>query len=386
MGPLDGMRILELAGMGPVPFCGMLLADFGAEVIRVDRPESVGRDQPWELRGRNKRSIALDLKSGPGRRALFDLIAGADALIEGYRPGGVERLGVGPADAWARNPRLVYGRATGWGQSGPMADRAGHDINYIALTGALDMIGPPGGAPVPPLNLVGDYGGGAMFLAAGVLAALLEAGRTGKGQVVDAAMVDGVNLLLSVFYGFLAQGALQAGRGQNLLDGGAPWYATYLTADGKYMAVGALEDRFFAELLEGLELSPHDVPDRNRRENWPAIRALMARRFLERTRDDWSAVFAARDACVSPVLSLAEAMREPHNMARGSTMEVAGIDHPCPAPRFPAHPRLRTSPPAAAGADTRAVLRDLGWAEGEIADAFAAGAVAEVPRTAVEHE
>lgn len=376
MGPLTGLKIIELAGMGPTPFCGMVLADLGAEVIRIDRPTAIGQDEAWDLRGRNKRSIALNLKSETGRKAFFDLCAGAGALIEGYRPRVAERLGIGPADCWKVNPALVYGRATGWGQDGPMAQLAGHDINYIALTGALDMIGPAGGAPVPPLNLVGDYGGGAMFLTVGLLAALHEAARTGKGQVVDAAMVDGVNALLAVFYGFLAEGSLRFERGQNRLDGGSPWYATYLTADGRYMAVGALEPQFYDLLLSGLGFDAKDVPDRDDRANWPRLRAMFAARFLQRSRDEWSAVFSDLDACVSPVLNLREAMEYHHNVARGSALTVAGIPHPRPAPRFPSHGEQRIEPPVPAGRDTRAVLCELGWSEAEIAACLDAGAAA----------
>lgn len=377
MGPLSGVKIIELAGMGPGPFCGMVLADLGAEVIRVDRPVAVGRDAAWELRGRNKRSIALNLKSEQGLRALFGLIEQSDALIEGYRPGVAERLGIGPEPCLAANPKLVYGRATGWGQSGPMAMCAGHDINYIALSGALDMIGPAGGGPVPPLNLLGDYAGGAMFLAVGLLSAMNEAARTGKGQVVDAAMIDGVSTLLMVFYGFQASGELYAERGQNRLDGGAPWYDSYLTLDGKYMAVGAIEDRFYAEMLDGLGLSSGDIPDRSDRANWSALRVLFAQRFLLGTRDHWEQIFAGTDACVSPVLTLEEAKFSPHNVARGSVVTVGGIAQPCPAPRFSAHPNLHVTPPVLTGRDTCAILAELGWSKADIDTALSHGFAAQ---------
>lgn len=370
MGPLQDMTIIELAGMGPTPFCGMVLADLGARVIRVDRPGTVGRDAAWDLRGRNKQSIALDLKSAEGRDAFFDLIAIADGLIEGFRPGVTERLGIGPEACQSRNAALVYGRATGWGQTGPLALSAGHDINYIALTGALAMIGPKEGAPVPPLNLVGDYGGGAMFLALGLIAAIHQARRTGQGQIVDAAMTDGVNMLLTVFHGFLAAGELSPHRGDNRLDGGLPWYTTYLTADGAYMAVGALEDPFYAAFIAGLGYSAGALPDRGDRANWPALHQAFAARFLQRTATEWDMVFAGTDACVTRVLALNEAVAHPQNVARAATLEVAGIRHPRPAPRFSSVPDPQLTAPVAAGADTRTILTELGWNDGRISAAL----------------
>lgn len=362
--------------MGPTPFAGMVLADMGAEVIRIDRPDSLGRDEAWELRGRNKRSVALNLKDKEGLAAFFDLVASADALIEGYRPGVTERLGLGPQDCAAVNPKLVYARATGWGQDGPLAQQAGHDINYIALTGALHMIGQADGPPVPPLNLVGDYGGGAMFLVTGILAAMLEASRSGRGQVVDAAMVDGTNMLLAVYYGFMAAGQLSEKRGSNRLDGGLPWYDSYLTQDGHYMAVGALEDKFYAALLQGLGLSD-SAPDRRDAQNWPALRAAFATAFLGKTRAQWAAIFDPTDACVTPVWTLREAQSAPHNLARQAAIDVAGIPHPRPAPRFPAHPAPTLTPPVSSGADTAALLRQMGWSPERIATALSRGAVAQ---------
>lgn len=378
MGPLSGLKIIEIAGMGPAPFCGMVLADLGAEVLRIDRIETVGRDPAWDLRGRNKRSIALDLKCEAGLRALMALVVGADALIEGFRPGVAERLGIGPETCVAANPRLVYGRATGWGQTGPRAPTAGHDINYIGLTGVLDMIGPKDGPPVPPLNLIGDYAGGAMFLALGVLAAIHEAKTTGKGQVIDGAMIDGVNSLLAVYHGFLADGRLHPRRGENLLDGGTPWYATYPCADGKHVAVGALEDKFYAAFVRGLGFELGELPDRGERANRDGLRALFAAKFLQRGRDDWAAHFADTDACVTPVLSLAEAPADAQHRHRGSIVEIKGIGHPRPAPRFSDHPAPPVSPPVAAGQDTCAVLAELGWSDADIASALASGAAAAI--------
>jgi alpha-methylacyl-CoA racemase len=358
MGPLSSLRVIEIAAMGPVPFCGMVLGDLGADVIRVDRPGEAA-DGPCDLRGRNKRSVTLDLKSPAGRDALLRLVATADILLEGFRPGVAERLRIGPDDCLAVQPRLAYGRATGWGQDGPLAQTAGHDINYIALTGALDMIGPAGGAPVPPLNLVGDYGGGAMFLALGVVAAALDARSTGRGQVVDAAMIDGVNALLTVFHGFHAAGRLSGRRGDNLLDGGAPWYATYETRDGRHMAVGAIEDRFYATMVGRLGLSPDDLPDRSDRAAWPQLRARFADTFRRRTRDEWIEIFGGSDACVSPVLSLEEARRHPQALARGTVEVVDGMLHPRPAPRFSLTPAAIARPPARPGQHTDEILSEI---------------------------
>lgn len=360
-GPLTGVRVVELAGIGPGPFAAMLLADLGADVVCVDRPTGpgLGVDPARDLTRRNKRSMIVDLKDPEGPARVLDLAARADILIEGYRPGVTERLGVGPEDCHARNPRLVYGRMTGWGQSGPLADRAGHDIAYIALTGTLGIIGDPDGPPAVPANLLGDYAGGSLYLVAGVLAALHHARSTGTGQVVDAAIVDGTAHLSTMIHGMLAAGAWQDRRGTNLLDGGCPCYGTYETADGRYMAVGALEPQFRAEFLRLLgigdqEAAPADASGRS------ALRERIAARFRERTRDAWTAVFEGTDACVAPVLSLREAPHHPHLAARGTFTAHRGATQPAPAPRFSATPtRIRTGP-ARPGDGADEVARDWG--------------------------
>ncbi|KEG38718.1 CaiB/BaiF CoA transferase family protein [Streptomyces althioticus] len=358
-GPLTGVRVVELAGIGPGPFAAMLLADLGADVVRVDRPggPGLGIDPARDVTNRNKRSVVVDLKTSDGVRHVLDLAARADILIEGYRPGVAERLGVGPQDCRARNPRLVYGRMTGWGQEGPLADRAGHDIGYIAVTGALGMTGEAGRPPVAPANLLGDYAGGSLYLVVGVLAALHHARATGTGQDVDAAIVDGTAHLTSMIHGMLAAGVWQDRRGANLLDGGCPYYGTYETADGGHMAVGALEPRFYAEFLRlldlpGLEGAHSDVT------RWPELRARVAERFASRTRDAWTAVFEGTDACVAPVLSLREAPHHPHLAARSTFTDHAGITQPAPAPRFSATPATVRTGPARPGADTEDVARD----------------------------
>lgn len=366
MGPLAGLRVLEMAGIGPGPFCGMLLADMGADVVRIDRAEGPP-GSPADVTGRGRRSVALDLKRPASIAAVLRLVAGADALIEGFRPGVMERLGLGPEVCHAKNPRLVYGRMTGWGQTGPLAPTAGHDINYIAISGALDAIGTKD-APVPPLNLVGDYGGGGMLLAMGLLAALLHAQRTGQGQVVDAAMSDGAALLMAPIYGMRAAGRWGAARGGNLLDGGAPFYGTYACACGGFLAVGPIEPQFFALFIERLGLDQADFAGRGDAANWPGLRTRIAAALLTRTRDEWAARFGGTDACVAPVLSMAEAPAHPHNAARGSFFERDGVPQPAPAPRFSATP---SEPGAAAprrGADTRAFLREAGFSQADIAE------------------
>jgi alpha-methylacyl-CoA racemase len=347
MGPLEGVRVVEIAGIGPGPFCAMLLADLGAEVLAVDRPAS---GQPgWPaLFGRGRRRVAVDLKHPDGPGVVLDLVAGADALVEGFRPGVAERLGIGPEACLDRNPRLVYGRVTGWGQEGPLAQAAGHDIDYIALAGALHPIGPPDGPPVPPLNLLGDFGGGGMLLALGVVAALLEAGRSGRGQVVDAAMVDGAALLTTQLHELLAAGLWTDRRGANLLDGAAPCYAVYETADGRHLAVGALEPQFWAELLKRVGLPADDLPAQLDRDGWPLLRERLAARFRTRTRDEWCALLDGTDACVAPVLSLLEAPAHPHHQARSTFVEIAGGTQPAPAPRFSRTPSADPLPPAPA--------------------------------------
>ncbi|MER7918831.1 MULTISPECIES: CaiB/BaiF CoA-transferase family protein [unclassified Streptomyces] len=358
-GPLGGVRVVELAGIGPGPFAAMLLADLGADVVRVDRPggPGLGVDPAHDITNRNKRSIVVDLKSPDGAARVLDLAERADILVEGYRPGVAERLGVGPADCHARNPRLVYGRMTGWGQDGPLAERAGHDVSYIAVTGALGMIGRPGEPPAVPANLLGDYAGGSLYLVVGVLAALHHARATGTGQVVDAAIVDGTAHLSAMIHAMLSAGAWQDRRGANLLDGGCPYYGTYETADGGYMAVGALEDKFSAEFLrllglDGLQDARTDLT------RWPELRAAVAARFRDRTREEWTARFADSDACVAPVLSLREAPHHPHLAARSTFTDHGGIIQPAPAPRFSATPTAVRTGPALPGADTETVARD----------------------------
>ena len=375
MGPLDGVRVIEIASLAPAPFGCMVLSDLGADVLRVERAENCGRPAPPDPLARGRRSIGINLKAAEGVGLLLRLVAGADVLVEGFRPGVAERLGFGPEVCAGRNPRLVYGRMTGWGQDGPLAPTAGHDIDYIAIAGALFPIGRAGERPVPPLNLVADFGGGGMLLALGILAALIERERSGFGQVVDAAMVDGSALLTSFLYGLRAAGAWRDERGVNLLDGGAPFYDTYETAGGGAVAVGALEAKFYAELLAGLGLAGEDLPGQHDRAGWPVLRARFAEVFASRTRDEWAEVFAGSDGCVAPVLSPAEAHRHPHNVARGTFAEVGGVVQPAPAPRFG---RTPAGPPEAApvpGADTDAVLAGLGCPPDEIAALRASGTV-----------
>ncbi|MFI6638269.1 CaiB/BaiF CoA transferase family protein [Streptomyces sp. NPDC050504] len=359
-GPLAGVRVVELAGIGPGPFAAMLLADLGADVVRVDRPggAGLGVDPAHDLTNRGKRSVVVDLKAPAGPGTVLDLVERADVLIEGYRPGVAERLGVGPEACLARNPKLVYGRMTGWGQEGPLARRAGHDIAYIAVTGTLGMIGRPDEPPTVPANLVGDYAGGSLYLVVGVLAALQHArGAGGTGQVVDAAIVDGAAHLATMIHGMVAAGGWQDRRGANLLDGGCPFYGTYETADGRHMAVGALEPQFYAEFVDLLGVRD-EVPDRGDLARWGELRATVAARFKTRTREEWTALFEGSDACVAPVLSLREAPEHPHLKARGTFVDHGGITQPAPAPRFSATPGAVHGPPAVPGADTAAVARD----------------------------
>ncbi|WP_229069928.1 CaiB/BaiF CoA-transferase family protein [Actinoplanes sp. DH11] len=349
-GPLHGTRVVELAGLAPGPFGCMMLADLGAEVVLVERPGGSGPlVPPAGPLQRNRRVVRLDLKSEAGLGDLLRLAAQADVLVEGFRPGVAERLGFGPARCAEINPRLVYGRMTGWGQDGPLAAAAGHDIDYLAVAGALEPLGRPGRPPHAPINLLADFAGGGMLLAVGVLAALLERERSGLGQVVDAAMVDGSALLTTFLHGMMAAGMWPGGRGENLLDGGAPFYDTYRASDGGHLAVGALEPQFYAALLRGLDLDAGTLPDQLDRSGWPELRRIFTERFATRTRDAWAAVFAGLDACVSPVLSPAEAPDHPHNRARGTFVEVNGLRQPAPAPRFG---RTPASTPAAAEATT----------------------------------
>ena len=377
MGPLHGLKVIELASIGPGPMCAMLLADLGADVVRVDRiePSGLGLAVPrkHDINGRNRRSVALDLKRPAGRDAVLQLITGADALIEGFRPGVAERLGLGPSDCHARNPGLVYGRMTGFGQSGPLADAAGHDLNYIALSGALHAIGPAGGKPVPPLNLVGDYGGGALYLAFGLMAALFERSRSGLGQVVDAAMVDGAGSLASIFYGLHASGAWGEPRGANLLDGGAPFYDTYETADGRWVSLGALEPKFFAEFSRLAGLDPRFQTCQYDRSEWPALRSEIGALFKSRTRDAWCALLEGSDACFAPVLDFDEAPRHAHARSRNAFVSIDGVAQPAPAPRFDRS--LADAPRRAPrrGENTREVLTEAGFDHARIDALLAAG-------------
>lgn len=378
MGPLTGFTIVEIGGIGPGPMCAMLLADLGATVLRVDRADAVGKPGNAEPRcnilHRGRKSLALDLKKPEGVATALRLIERADALIEGYRPGVMERLGLGPDVCLARNPRLVYGRMTGWGQDGPLAQAAGHDINYIALTGALHAIGPKE-RPVPPLNLVGDFGGGSLYLALGILSGLLETSRSGKGQVIDAAMVDGAASLLGIFYGWLASGYHTTEREANRLDGGWHNYGVYETKDGKFICVGSNEPQFYAKLLERLGLAGETLPDQQDRTQWPAMRARFAAIFKTKTRDAWCRHMEGADACFAPVLSLAEAPTHPHNAARKTFVEVEGVVQPAPAPRFSRTPGAIQRIAALPGEHSEEVLAEWGFATDEIAALLKSGAV-----------
>jgi alpha-methylacyl-CoA racemase len=363
-GPLQGVKIVELAGIGPGPYTCMLLADAGADVLRVDRasgrPVTPPSGSHWDLLNRSRRSVAVNLKRPDGVGLVLDLVSGADALVEGWRPGVAERLGLGPEPCLARNPRLVYGRMTGWGQDGPMAPTAGHDINYIALSGALWSVGRSHEAPVPPINLVGDFGGGGMLLAFGLVAALLEARTSGRGQVVDAAMVDGAASLMTMTFAFRQLGMWSEERGVNILDTGAHFYEVYETADGKWFSVGAIEPQFYAALLHVLELEDEELPKQQDRTQWPAMKERFASIFKSRTRDEWAELFAGTDACGAPVLSPWEAHLHPHNAARGTFVEVNGVVQPGPAPRFSRTQSAVERPPPVAGQDTDEALAAWG--------------------------
>jgi alpha-methylacyl-CoA racemase len=380
MGPLEGIKIIEFAGIGPGPFCCMLLSDMGAEVVRIDRVEPADLGTPTEPRfsllNRGRHSIALDLKQPQDVAVAKALVAKADALVEGYRPGVMERLGLGPDECLKANPRLVYGRMTGWGQEGPLAHAAGHDINYIALVGALHAIGQKNGPPVPPLNLVGDFGGGALYMAFGLVCGLLEARKSGKGQVVDAAMVDGAASLITSLFGGRAAGTWIDERGRNALNGGAHYYNPYETKDGKYISVASIEVRFYRELLERLGLKDEIETKQNDRAGWDAAKEKLTALFKTKTRDEWCAILEGTDVCFAPVLNLDEAMQHPHNKARGLFVEVAGIPQPGPAPRFSrTKPRVQ-GPPPRPGQHTQEVLARWGIAreEREVPVARAAGA------------
>jgi alpha-methylacyl-CoA racemase len=379
MGPLEGLKVVELSGQGPGPWCAMMLSDMGAEVLRVDRAEAttimdtdVAQPQFVNLRGR--RAVAIDLKRREGVEVLLRLIERADAFLEGFRPGVLERLGIAPEVCLKRNPRLVYGRMTGWGQEGPWSRTAGHDINYVALTGLLNAIG-PASEPVPPLNLVGDFGGGGLLLAFGVVCALLEAKASGEGQVVDAAMVDGVALLGGMFYGLAQVGAWNQQRASNTLDGGAHFYGTYQTADGKWISIGAIEPKFYAILLEAMGLASEDLPGQYEEAGWPANRARFAEVFRSRSQAEWSQLLQPLDACYAPILSFDEAYAHEHATARGSFIEVDGVHQPAPAPRFSRTPGEVSRGAAEPGEHTREALVDWGFDEAEIEPLRSIGAI-----------
>ena len=378
MGPLTGLKIIELQGIGPGPYCGMMLADMGAEITRIDRSSNVGADAGGrvDILARGRRSVAVDLKNPEGVETVLKLIAQADVLIEGFRPGVTERLGLGPEICHARNPRLIYGRMTGWGQTGTMAQAAGHDINYIALSGALHAIGEASGKPVPPLNLVGDFGGGGMFLAFGILAALYERERSGQGQVVDAAMTDGSAVLMNAIFGIMNSGQWQA-RGTNLLDSGAHFYNTYETRDGKFISVGSIEPQFYALLLEksGLGEKP-DLPRQMARDQWPDLKQTLGEIFRSKTRDEWDEIMLGTDICYAPVLDFQEAAQHPHNKARDTFVEVDGVVQAAPAPRFDRTPPEVPGAAAKPGEHTDEILKDAGMSAAEIAALRESGAIA----------
>jgi alpha-methylacyl-CoA racemase len=380
MGPLEGVRILEIAGIGPGPFAGMLLSDMGAEVLRIDRAQNVRgpapAEPPLDFLARNRRSVGVDLKQPDGVELVLRLAERADALIEGFRPGVMERLGLGPDVCLARNPRLVYGRMTGWGQEGPLAQAAGHDINYIALAGALDPIGRRGEPPVPPLNLVGDFGGGGMFLAFGVACALVERARSGRGQVVDAAMVDGAAVLMTMMHSFRAMGMWNDERGTNLLDTGAHFYDVFETKDGKFVSIGSIEPQFYAELLKLTGLEGSDLPRQMDRARWPEAKARLAEVFRGKTRDEWCRIMEGTDVCFAPVLSMREAYEHPHNVARGTFVDVAGRRQPGPAPRFSRTRPEIARPPCHPGQHTDEALADWGLPAAEISHLREAKAIA----------
>jgi alpha-methylacyl-CoA racemase len=378
-GPLDGVRLVELAGLGPAPFAGMMLADAGADIVRIDRYDKAAyppiTEPHVDLMNRGRRSVAVDLKNPVGVELVLRLIDGADGLMEGFRPGVAERLGLGPDVCLARNPKLAYGRMTGWGQDGPLADTAGHDIDYISIAGALDPIGRAGEAPVPPLNLVGDFGGGGMLLAFGMVSAILSARQTGKGQVIDAAMVDGAASLLTMTFTMRSAGIWHDARGTNMLDTGAHFYEVYETSDGRYFSVGAIEPQFYAELIRLLGLEDEELPHQMDREQWPAMKRRFAEVFATRSRDEWAGVFDGSDACAAPVLGVGEATEHPHNKVRGTFTEVAGVVQPAPSPRFLGTPGAIRRPPPNPGQHGDEALADWGLTTAEIEELRSAAAI-----------
>ena len=377
MGPLAGLRVVELQGIGPGPFCGMMLADMGAEIIRVDRSAAVGSGaRSADVLARGRKSIAVDLKNPQGAETVLKLVETADVLLEGFRPGVTERLGLGPDVCLARNPKLVYGRMTGWGQTGTMAHAAGHDINYISLSGVLHAIGEPGSRPTPPLNLVGDFGGGGMLLAFGIVAALYERGVSGKGQVIDAAMTDGSALLMNSIFGLMGQGVWNQNRGSNLLDGGAHFYGTYETKDGRYVSIGSIEPQFYALLLEktGLDQDP-ELAKQMSRDDWPKLREKLAAVLATKTRDEWDEVMLGTDICYAPILNFDEAVAHPHNQARNTFVASADIVQAAPAPRFSRTAPELPEPPVGPGEHSEEVLASIGLDAAAIAELKASGAV-----------
>jgi alpha-methylacyl-CoA racemase len=372
-GPLDGVRVIEFAGIGPGPFCGMLLSDLGADVVRIDR-KGAGRASKFDITSRGRRSVALDLKKPESTEACLKLFEAADAIIEGFRPGVMERLGLGPDVALKRNPKLVYGRMTGWGQFGPYAKAAGHDMNYIAISGALHAIGTKD-KPIPPLNLVGDFGGGALYLAFGLLAGVIQARATGTGQVVDCAMSDGAASLMAMFYGFAASGTWKDERRKNLLDGGAHFYDTYQCKDGKWVAIGSIEPQFYAELLAKTGVNPSEFEAQQDRDGWDGLRDKLATVFATKTRDEWDEIMGGSDVCLGPVLTLEEAPKHPHNRARQTFVEIDGVIQPAPAPRFSATPGAIQSPPRPIGGDNDGALGDWGFSAAEIETLKVVGAL-----------
>jgi alpha-methylacyl-CoA racemase len=379
MGPLRGVKIIEIAGIGPGPFCAMMLSDMGAEIIRVDRKEKSWIrglvESKYEVLNRGRRSIAIDLKKPGSVEAVLKLVEQADALFEGFRPGVMENFGLGPDECLKRNPKLVYGRMTGWGQEGPLANAAGHDINYIALTGALHSIGRQGNKPVPPLNLIGDFGGGGMLLAFGIACALYEAQKSGKGQVVDAAMVDGASALMAMFYGFRAAGLWTDERGYNFLDSGSHFYDTYETSDGKWISVGSIEPQFYALLLKHSGITDPDFQAQWDTPKWPEFKEKLETIFKSKTRDEWCEIMEGTDICFAPVLTIEEAIQHPHNVAREVYVEIDGVPQPAPAPRFSRTKPEIQSPPPERGGHTEQILTDWGFSRKEIDSLKAADAI-----------
>ena len=376
MGPLKGLKIIEMAGIGPGPFCGMVLADLGAEIIRVDRASAIGTGSKQEPSNRGKKSIAVDLKAKEGVEVVLKLVETADAIFEGFRPGVMERLGIGPEVCLARNDRIVFGRMTGWGQEGPLANAAGHDINYISLSGALAAIGRPGSPPVPPLNLIGDFGGGGMLLALGLVAALLESKESKKGQVVDAAMTDGSALLMTMIYSMQSSGIWKTTMGSNLLDGGSHFYDTYECKDGKFISIGSIEPQFYALLCQIAELDEKVFSKQMSRDLWPEQKEEIKKVFLKKTRDEWCELMEGTDVCFAPVLDMSEAPQHPHNKERKTFIDLEGVTQPAPAPRFSRTEPEVVSSPSIVGEHTNEVLSSIGLSEEDISTLKTSGAVA----------